>query len=259
MQLGGRDLQRVLAAPLEAGHWRALAGAVRAYPPRDVLPNLRHYLTGGGHYPVDCRLRTPMGAATVHLVRPDDRATVNEIFARGDYRLPAGARVVVDVGANIGVAALFFLTRDPAIRVHCVEPDPRNLERLRRTLAPYEGRWVLHEVAAALHDGEAEFFIEPTGRYGGLVREWKDESMTVPTRVLNAILDEVLATEGRLDVLKVDTEGTEPELVGAVRPDLLDHLSLVVYETDESEPLHTDRFHHAFGTQTNRLTRRAAA
>ena len=257
MQLGGRAASRVLRAPLEPGHWRALAGMGRVYPPADLPATLWRFATHRGRYPHTVEVSTPTGPVTVALDSSHDLSTVNEIFARRDYAASTNLRIAVDVGANIGIASLYFLTRNQSSRVYCVEPDPKNLARLRATLAPYEGRWSVQEVAADVVDGEAEFFVEPTGRYGGLIKHWQSESIRVPTRRLTTMLDEVLEREEQIDVLKVDTEGSEEELIGAIRPDQLDRIHTIYYETDGPEPMHTDRYEHRFSLQTNALIRRA--
>jgi FkbM family methyltransferase len=256
MQLGGRDLRRVLRAPFGPAHWRALAGMPRVYEPLALPGTLLRFVSQRGRYPRSIEVRTPTGSAAARLDAPDDLSTVNEIFARRDYEASEGLRVAVDVGANIGIAALYFLTRNEQARVHCVEPDPKNVARLRRTLAGYAGRWTLEEVAADLCDGEGEFFVEETGRYGGFEQHWKSASITVPTRRFTAIVDDVLARESRIDVLKVDTEGSETALVGCLRPDQLDRITTIYYETDDPAPLHPERYEHRFACQTNALTAR---
>lgn len=214
------------------------------------------YIRRDGHFPRDCHVKTPVGPVTIKLYMADDLSTVNEIFARRDYGSGEGLQVAVDVGANIGVASVYFLTRNGTSRVYCIEPDPKNIRRLGDALAPYQGRWSLEEVAADTQDGAATFFIEPTGRYGGFTQDWKSDSITVPTRSFTSLVDEVLAKEDRIDVLKIDVEGLEEKLVGVLRPDQLDRISTIFYETVRPQPLHTDRYDHHFGNQVNALTQR---
>ncbi len=185
-------------------------------------------------------------------------STVNEIFCREDYRVGDELAVAVDVGSNIGISALYFLTRNGTSRVYCFEPDPRNVERLRLNLAGYEDRYTVEPVAVGLEDGEVTFQTEPTGRYGHIGADRDDaegEAITVPCRDLNGILDDVLAREGRIDVLKIDTEGSEEELVSGIRPDSLERIGAIFYETAGSVPLHSERFEHRYECQVNRLTR----
>jgi FkbM family methyltransferase len=253
---GIRSPRAVLRAPFHRAHYRALVGMARRYP--NPVGNLRRYLTGGGSYPYASRVRTPVGVVAPTLYSSHDMVTVNEIFCRDDYRAPDDLAVAVDIGANIGISALYFLTRNPTSRVYCFEPDPRNVRRLELNLAGYESRFEVEPVAVGLQDGEVRFGTEPTGRYGRISDDY-GEAVVVPCREINGLLDGVLAKEGRIDLLKIDTEGLEEALVGAIRPDLLERISTIYYETAGPVPLHSERFRHRYECQVNRLSRIAAS
>lgn len=260
MNLGGRSIARIFRAPFTGAHWRALAGMFRVYPPRRVIEVAGRYLTTAGSYPYACELRTPVGPVRPLLDTPDDLRTVNEIFARQDYRVPQTLAVAVDVGANIGLAALYFLTRNHSSRVYCIEPDPKNVERIGRTLDDprFSGRYEVQAVAAADSDGDATFYTEPTGRYGGLRRGWRSlTALTVPTRNLDTALAEILEREPRIDVLKIDTEGTEGDLVASISTEHLRRIDRIYYETVVPTPLHLDQYSHRYDCHVNALIRRA--
>lgn len=254
MNVGNRSTAAVLRAPLQAGHYRALAGMLRVY--RHPLANLRRFLTGAGTYPYEVAVRTPRGTVTPTAWTSHDLSTVNEIFCRGDYRAGRDLRVAVDIGANIGIAALYFLTRNATSRVYCYEPVPSNVERLRATLGGLEGRYEVEEIAVGTADGEAEFGVEATGRYGGMRMETVREltgTISVRVRDVNGVLGDVLAREERIDVLKIDIEGDEERVVAAIAPHHLERIGVIYYETDAPAPLHAERFEHRYGCQTNRL------
>jgi FkbM family methyltransferase len=170
------------------------------------------------------------------LFSRDDVLTLNEVFYREDYRAPNDIRAAVDFGANIGLSAVYFLTRNEFCRAYLFEPDPRNVERLRRNLAPFEGRYRLYEHAVADAEGEFDFGIEETGRYGGIGVQTA-ETIRVRGRDVNAVLDEVLEEADAVDVLKVDVEGLEARIVGAIRPDLLDRITTIYAEAGDGEPV----------------------
>src|SRR5439155_20688563 len=167
MRLFHRDVGRVLKAPFQAAHYRALKNMLgTVHPPGSAL--LR-YVFGTGSYPWTVIVRTPLGNRPIVLHSRHDLVTVIESFCRLDYGR-VGAQVVVDFGANIGVSALFLITRRPGIHVYCFEPDSRNIPRLRATLAGLEDCYELTPAAIALASGRARFSQEPSGRYGSLTK-----------------------------------------------------------------------------------------
>ena len=221
------------------------------------LPRIMwRFLGGSGDYPLDVMLHTPTGLIDQLLYSRHDLLTVNEIFARKDYRADQSLGVAVDVGANIGIASRYFLSRNDFSRVYAIEPNPANIQRLRPVVELHPRRFELLEVAAADHDGSATFFIEPSGRYGGFTQGWKNESITVPTKNFGDILEGILARESRIDILKVDTEGSEQALVSGIAPEHLARIDRIYYETIDPEPFHSDHFVHHFECQTNALIRR---
>jgi FkbM family methyltransferase len=185
--------------------------------------------------------------------------TVNEIFCREDYEVGPDVRTVVDIGSNIGVSALYFLTRNDAARVWLFEPNPRNLERLRRNLAGYEQRYALEEKAVADFAGTTEFGVEDTGRYGGIGQE-TGETISVESVHINDVLAKVLDETGAVDVLKLDTEGYELASVKAIDRQHLERIRVIYFEVEhDSGPIHPDLFDHRFRNQTVRLRNRRLA
>ncbi len=251
--MGNRSKVAALRAPFQRGHYRAFAGMVLRYP--NFAENLRRYLTAHGEYPYRCSVRTPVGLVAPTLYSSHDISTVNEVFCRQDYRAGRDLGVTVDVGSNIGISGLYFLTRNTTSRAYLFEPDPKNVERLKGNLAAYDGRFEVQAVAVGLTNGEVSFGTEPTGRYGRISDDY-GEVITVPCHAIDEAIDQILEREGRIDVLKIDTEGIEEQLVAAIHPDILDRISVIYYETSQPKPLHLDRFEHHYECQTNRLRAR---
>jgi FkbM family methyltransferase len=212
-----RAPSRIALAPLQLRHWRALHGiATTVDRPLDAL--LR-YLRNRGSYPWDVRLSTPTGAVTVRLENRHDLLTVVEVFCRRDYGSDAPASVL-DIGANVGLAALYWLTRRPDSRVVCVEPDPSNAATLRRNLAGFEARYTLVE-AAVTPGGADHVRFAPGGRYGRI-----DAAGTV---IVNAVSVRELLQNHPAELVKIDTEGSERELVDAIPASFS---SRIVWEDD---------------------------
>jgi FkbM family methyltransferase len=233
MNIGGRPLRVVLGAPFRARHIMALVNVFRVFP--RPWRELWRYLSASGRYPYDCTVRTPSGRRTLTLDSHHDLLTVNEVFCRLDYQSPRGIRAVVDIGSNIGVSALYFLTRNPNVRCWLFEPNPRNLDRLRGNLSGFEDRYLLDSRAVSDVAGPVRFGIEPTGRYGGIDVE-TGTAIEVDCLAINDVLERVLLEVTRIDVVKIDTEGAEARTVRAIKADLLATLRRIYLETATPEP-----------------------
>jgi FkbM family methyltransferase len=254
--LGDRPIGFVLRNAVQRENWQALARMPRVYP--RFPENAWRYFTGGGGYPYDCAVRTPLGVVRPRLWTSHDLLTVNEVFCRLDYAAPRDVRVVVDVGSNIGLSALYFLTRNERARLHAYEPVPVNARRLRENLAAFSDRWTLDEVAVWDRTGVVEFGVESSGRYGGIGVELP-ERIQVACVPINDVIEQVLASEPRIDILKVDTEGAEIATLASIRPALLDRIDRIYFETTERPTLHADRFEASFACDTCCLTNRRLA
>lgn len=239
LTVAGRPLSSFARAPFERHQLNCLRGILTAY--EKPLDGLGRYALGRGTYPHRIAVRTPLGVMRPTLHSHDDLLTATEVFCRMDYPAGDDVEVVVDVGSNIGLSALYFLTRNRRARVHLFEPDPRNLPRLRENLAGFEDRYELDEAAVSDTSGREAFGLEPTGRYGGL--GWPGEkTIEVQTRAINDVLEAVLEREKHIDVLKLDTEDYEILTVRAIRPDLLGRIGRIYLDAAPAAPLYPERF-----------------
>ena len=260
--VGGRPLSVVWRALAEARHYRALGNMLRRYPRPAAA--LARYVFGRGAYPARVAVRTPAGAARPTLYSRHDMLTLNEVFCRLDYELEAPSRVVVDVGSNIGLSALYFLTRPSGPFCYLYEPDPRNVARLRDNLAAYDGRYELAVAAVGARAGRVRFATEPTGRYGRVGGAEGDAeerapgaaAITVDCLAINDVLEHALARTGTVDLVKIDTEGLELDTVRAMDPALLRRVRAIVVEAEPAEPLHPALFAQRQYGSVCRLTRR---
>jgi FkbM family methyltransferase len=251
--LGGRSARLVAESIIEPTHYRALAGMVWRYP---AFPRVaKRYFVGGGRYPYACRVRTPVGMVRPSTYSHHDVFTIHEIFGRQDYRAGPDLGVVVDIGSNIGISALYFLTRNRTSRCYLYEPVPRNAERLRANLAGFEARYTLQEVAVAAQGGRVDFTVEPTGRYGGIGVEGA-EQIRVQCRGIAEVVGEILAREDMIDLLKVDSEGAELETVSAIPTEQLARIRTICFETATPHNPDPKRFAMLFACETCRLDHR---
>lgn len=114
------------------------------------------------------------------------------------------SRTVVDMGSKSGLSALFFLTRNPDAFAYLFEPNPANQEGLNENLRAYYGRIDgVHDACIAIDD----------------------------------ILPGIISEGGEIDLRKIDTGGSEQELVRAIPEDLMPRIKLILLGTRPSGPL----------------------
>jgi FkbM family methyltransferase len=262
MQPLNRTLGRLLRAPLDRRHWRSAARAPLVYA-RPLEDFVGRYVLQRGAYPARLPLRTPAGRISPELLHPLDAFTVNEIFNLEVYALGPAPSVVVDLGSNIGLSELYFLTRNPRNVVYGFEPVPRLFAQLERNTAAFAGRVVNRAVAVAPAAGEVEMGVEPSGRYGG-IGVAGDEVLRVPAVSVDEALRAALERHPVVDLLKVDVEGIEERLLDAASPALLERVRTIYVEAGDDDRLYPENVRRSFDLVPHRgickyVNRRLAA
>ena len=248
--LGGRPLGLIARNAFAPANYRALVAMPRRYT--RPLEAGRRYFFGRGRYPTTVSIRTPLGRIAPTLWSRHDMFTVHEIFAREDYAASPHDRRIVDIGSNIGISALYFLTRSPEVQCRLYEPVPTNVERLRQNLADCADRYTLECVAVADFEGEADFGLDTSGRYGG-IEVATGRTTQVACRHINAVLEDALETWDAIDLLKLDVEGMEARLLDAIRPDLLRRIRTLYVEGRRGSLPLPDGFEVSESCETVRL------
>jgi FkbM family methyltransferase len=168
-------------------------------------------------------------------LQPEHFGMVKGILQDGEYNnlpLPAPPKTIMDLGANIGLAALVLHDHHPQAQFCCVEADPRNHELLLRNLSTNSVPAQI--VAAAVgpepgllslrfgQDSTCSTLIDESMIHPGL-----HEQITVPI----VTMVELLKTMGwqRVDLLKIDIEGAEEDLLKS-SPSWLEYVGTIVME-----------------------------
>jgi FkbM family methyltransferase len=181
--------------------------------------------------------RPDLKAAIVLRVPSADFATYRQIFDRREYDFAVSnpPRTIVDAGAHIGLASVWFANRFPDARIVAVEPDAENFELLRHNAAAYPQ---IEPVQAALWSVETELdLVDPgLGTWGFMTSPVGDPSPPGEHRQrVRALTIDALMREHRLDhidVLKLDVEGAEREVFTAAGP-WLEGTDLLIVELHE--------------------------
>jgi len=162
--------------------------------------------------------RTRDGLAIACPNHAGARVPVYEVFAEDTYRLddlvtelPARP-VVLDIGAQIGCFSLALATRLPWATVHAYEASPSTAAWLERNVRTngLADRVTTYAVAISDHDGTIELADNVHGSALNGLTSTDGRQVTVPCRSFAAAVGEA---GGRVDLVKLDTEGSEYAIV----------------------------------------------
>ena len=190
------------------------------------------YLFGHGTYPCQIKVKTPIGIIFITAFNSHDLLTINEIFFRKDYLVRQDIEVVADIGSNIGISALYFLTQNPRVKCYLFEPNPSNVEKLKQNLKGFEDRYVLQTYAVSDVSGTFDFGIESTGRYGSL-EQHLGQTIKVDCKDINSVLQLIINREKKIDLLKIDTEGSEIKTLRAINEEYLKDIKMICSESEQ--------------------------
>ena len=158
-----------------------------------------------------------------------DQEVFDEIFVDRAYDLGLpDAEYVVDAGAHIGCASLFFAHLLPHARIVSIEPDEGNFRLLTRNLAQMPSAVPVH---GALWSSSTRVAIKNRNKatWSYRVIESTAES-AVPTYSVPDLMEHFALP--RIDVLKIDIEGSEVEALQDAKT-WIRHVGTIVVEVHD--------------------------
>lgn len=149
-------------------------------------------------------------------------------------RLSQRAEVIFDIGANVGIFSVTAAAANPRASIHGFEPVDRVYQIYKRNLTKNRFRNVTTNMCAmADFDGKIELFVPPgaTPTYARTKRLKKGGRIR-PVRIPAITGDSYMRKRGltRLDLIKIDTETTEPQVFAGFRETLAQHKPDVICE-----------------------------
>jgi FkbM family methyltransferase len=187
-------------------------------------------LRGSAEKTYTIRIPTFPYPVTIRGGASSDALALYELLVQREYD-PVGdldsPHFIIDAGANVGIASLYFLNRYPTARVVAVEPEPGNFEICRRNLAPYGDRAILLQGAVWKNDGA--LVIERRNE------EWSTRVKAGDANQSGAVqaftMQSLMAYgNGQTDLLKMDIEGSELEVFGPNAQEWLPHVGNIAIE-----------------------------
>ena len=157
------------------------------------------------------------------------------VYVRKEFHLPfelsEEPKTIFDGGAYTGISSLNFHERYPGARIIAIEPESDNFTQLEHNVACFEQ---ISLVKAALWSEDTH--VEIYNRHDNDWAKWgfaakavsESNPDTVPARSVASLMREY--TLPKIDILKLDIEGSEFNLFSAENLDWLDQVDVVIIE-----------------------------
>jgi FkbM family methyltransferase len=170
---------------------------------------------------VEATLQGPQGKVAFHLFKTEASFQIaNDIFAGRTYpNVPfiGEVKTILDVGANVGAASIYFAVSYPEAKVYAFEPASSPFSWLQKNIVPFANVHAFPfgfyecDKRTALYHGcgdSVESSIHASART-------RADSEEVDLRSPHDFLREQEIE--RIDILKIDTEGCELPILHALR------------------------------------------
>lgn len=166
-----------------------------------------------------------------------DHLTFNQIFISRIYNLPLKfePKYIIDCGANVGMASIYFASKYPQATIIAIEPEISNFRVLTENCKNYKNIYLLQK--AVWHTSmNMEVVDTGSGNYGFAMKELSEVKVDSIKDVVTSItLGEVmkLYSIDRIDLLKIDIEGAEKEIFSVNYDDWLSKTKTLTVETHD--------------------------
>lgn len=185
-----------------------------------------------------------------------------EVFWKKVYAVPdlqtSTVCTVVDLGANVGLASLFFSQMFPGANIYSVEPDPDNFSCLKANLQQEisSGRLLPLQAGITAEDGYA-FIAKKEKAYNTNISTTDNSGVAVRILCMNTLIRELQLN--RIDLLKIDIEGWEDPLLATDTGwlQIVHHIIMECHSPDIRQRCESALHAHGFitGTTEHQLLR----
>lgn len=136
--------------------------------------------------------------------------------------------VIVDCGANIGLATVFFKNKFPDSKIIAIEPESSNFKILQKNTEKYDD---VHCLQSGIWSKSTNLKISNSnrGNWGFTVEETSDTGPDIiPAISIEGIMEKFKLDH--IDILKMDIEGSEKEVFAQNVDKWLPHVKVMVIE-----------------------------
>ena len=176
------------------------------------------------------------GQAVYYRPGTSDARSIYEILlAPGcEYRVPGSIKphVILDIGGNIGISAIYYAVRFPQAHIYTFEPMEENFTLLERNISFYPNIRAFPVALGNSNRVQEIFASDHPENFGGFsfFPEGSNSSRKRKVQIKHA--GDYLYEIGvkKADLIKIDSEGSEYDILASMDPEMLRETNWIVGE-----------------------------
>jgi len=163
-----------------------------------------------------------------------DIRVFGQIFISGEYAntvVNNNPMVIIDCGANIGLASIYFKFHFPDVKIYAFEPEISNFKMLKKNVANYKDVFIFQK---AIWYESANLNLMHHSSHDSFSVKEKFPGLNLGT--IDAIsINDIIVQQGisRIDLLKIDIEGAELPLF-SYKTEWIDKVNVFIIEIHEN-------------------------
>jgi FkbM family methyltransferase len=156
-----------------------------------------------------------------------------QVFVEKEYdiKIDFQPKLIIDGGANIGCAVLWFRKKFPEAQIIAIEPEESNFKILQKNTEKLKN---IKIIQAGIWNKNASLKIKNSG-LGNWGFETKESADNDKNSTAAITIDKILADSGyeEIDILKLDIEGSEKEVFESGYENWLGKTKVIIIELHE--------------------------
>lgn len=162
-----------------------------------------------------------------------DAGIFKQVFIDKQYEIPIHfePQTIIDAGANIGLAALYFAGKFPHAKIVALEPDTENFELAKKN-TQNNSRIIMLQKGVWDKETYLEIVDDTVSKDAFMVKESKERT---DNRIEAITLDAIMQQQGwqGIDILKIDIEGAEKEVFSGNYQNWLPYTRIIFVEVHD--------------------------
>lgn len=162
-----------------------------------------------------------------------DKITFKQVFLEGQYnfQIPFKPTTIIDGGANIGLASVYFSHRYPGASIVAVEPSLENFKVVQKNIVNFSN--VKAKLGGIWNDNKHLVIVNAKDYDNSFMVEEVDASTkgSIPAYSIGSIMKEM--NWSTIDILKLDIEGSEKEVFEKNYESWLPHTKMIIVEVHD--------------------------